>query len=418
MIKLKKNRLNIIFLISVLTLLFFCIPNNNVKYKVETLKSAGWGSNADWHEGANQSTIEVDLTYEESIKLEQDSGMYMLEQTMGIHYRDGTYSDAGFCGRIRFNDGGIIGGVVVDWNKVNTSGISFTSVSSDGNQTVHSEYNFNGFEIFKGNSTDLALTNNSLVKGWAIAPDETKKIGEIDIRTKNYKIGEVNLSTNQVLLNGSLTTESIVEFDVVINATIGNSTNRYDVPVIYKFEVRHMINQTSYKYGIDIDWSGLEGFPTDLTMNYGDDYVLVGNDRLHVGGKGTMDFVLSTFSCNPENDTATFTYDNEFICQEHFTTAFKINRTGVDIDTKRYYSQYNNEDFFGNIGSRVFVFFDGFKYGKSTGFSFDPTVIIPCYYTPSEEDDQQIPFSNLFLVLFVISIVAVVIIVKKRKSIM
>jgi len=415
--KLKKIKLNIIFLISVLILLFLSIPNDVVKDKVRTLNSAGWGSNANWHEGTNQSTAEVDIMYEDYAKLEEDSGMNMLEQTMFIHYNDETFTDAVFIGRLRFNEGGIIGGVVNDWTKINASEISFTTASESANLSIMSEYNFNGFEIFKGNSTNLELTNHTLVKGWAIKPDETKRLGEIGINNKNFKIGEVTLSTADVPFNGGLTTESIIEFDVFINATIGNSTHEHDIQVIYKFEVRHMINQTRYKYGIDIDWTDFEDFPTELDMNYGDDYLLVANDRLNVGGTEESEFVLSTFSCNPENDTAIFSYNNEEICRQHFTTTFKINLTGTDIDTKRYYSQNNNEDFFGNIGSRVFVFFDGLKYGQSTGISFDPTVIMPCFYTPTSDDGDgyQISFSNLFLGFSIISIIALVIIVKRRK---
>ena len=85
--------------------------------------------------------------------------------------------------------------------------------------------------------------------------------------------------------------------------------------------------------------------------------------------------------------------------------------------------------------SRVYVFFDGFRYGQSNGISYDPTIVVPCDYTPETNggdpplpdpedddppdddpnDDNAISFGNFFLGFFAISIIALVIIVKKRK---
>ncbi|MHA2344054.1 MAG: hypothetical protein ACXADW_19500 [Candidatus Hodarchaeales archaeon] len=418
MMLLNKNKLNIIFLFSILILSFFSIPTTAITNKIRAPISADWGSNADWYEGTAQSTTEVDISYEEFTKIDESSGMDMLEQTMWIHYNDGTLSDGALIGRISFNEGGIVGGVVNDWTKMSGSGISFQTASQRANLSIMSEYNFNGFGVYKGNSTSLNLVNNTYVdsSGWAMKLNETKKIGEIEIHSKNYKIGQVTLGTNNVPFNGGSTTETIIEFDVFINGTIENSTHEQDIQVIYKFEVRHTINETRYKYGIDLDWTGFEDFPTDLNMNYGDDYFLVAMDRLGVSGADDSEFYLATFSCNPENDTAIFSHKGEEICRQHFTTAYKINFTGVDINTRRLYLPIGNEDVFGNYHSQVFVFFDGLKYGQSKGLSFDPTVIMPSFFTPtSDDDDNIISFGNLFLGFSIISIIALAIIVERRK---
>ncbi len=53
-----------------------------------------------------------------------------------------------------------------------------------------------------------------------------------------------------------------------------------------------MINETKYKFGVDVNWTGHEDFPTELNMNFGDDYFLVANDRLFVGsGNNTMRYL-------------------------------------------------------------------------------------------------------------------------------
>ena len=208
-----------------------------------------------------------------------------------------------------------------------------------------------------------------------------------------------------------MVTQSIAEFDVIVNATIGNSTHAHDLQVVYKFEVRHTINETRYKFGVEINWTGYEEFPTELNMNLGDEYFLVASDRLSVR---IETFAINTFYSNAENDTAIFKFDDEEICRQYFTTAFKINLTGSDSNTRRLYLQnYTTQ---GGYGSRTYVFFDGFKYGQSNGIRYDPTIVVPCDYTPPLNDDNIISFGNFFLGFFAISIIALVIIVKKRKA--
>ena len=228
---------------------------------------------------------------------------------------------------------------------------------------------------------------------------------------KNYKVGAVTLNTAEVLYEGNMVTQSIAEFDIIVNATIGNYTYTHDTQVIYKFEVRHMINETRYKFGVEINWTGYEEFPTELNMNIGDEYFLVANDRLSLH---IETFAINTFYSNAGNDTAIFKFEDEEICRQYFTTAFKINLTGPDTSTSRLYLQnYTNQ---GGYGSRTYVFFDGFKYGQSNGISYDPMIVVPCSFTPEPTDDNLIPFSNLFLVFLALSIVALAIIVKKHKK--
>lgn len=409
--KIKKNKLYIILLVWIIIPLFLSVPNNILNYEIRYIKHASWGSNADWHEEDNKSTAEVDIRYTESIGFEESTGLDMLEQRMGIHYKDGTNANAGFATGLKFNDGGIVDGVVDDWSKINYTEPTFYSSSSISDQDMATNYKFNGFEIYKGNSTNIDIINISLGEGWALKLDESKRIGAIDVLLKNYKIGAVTLNTNEVLYGGNMVTQSIAEFDIIVNATIGNTTHTHDTQVIYKFEVRHMINETRYKFGVDINWTGYEDFPTELNMNFGDEYFLVANDRLSVH---IETFAINTFYSNAENDTAIFKNNDEEICRQYFTTAFKINLTGSDTNTRRIYLQNATYHSVGGFGSRVYVFFDGFSYGQSNGIRYDPTVVVPCSYTPIPNDDNLISFSNLFLGFFAISIIALAIIVKKR----
>jgi len=409
--KINKNNLNIILLVWIIIPLFLSVPKNTLNYENISIKHAGWGSNADWHEEDNKSTTEVDITYTEMVGSGDGSGLVMLEQRMGIHYKDGTNAGAGFATGLKFNDGGIVGGVVEDWSKINYTEPTFYSNTPIFGRNVAANYKFNGFGIYKGNSANIDLWNITLSGGWALKLNESRRIGVIDIWAKNYKVGVVTLSTTEVLYEGNTATQSIAEFDVIVNATIGNTTHTHDTQVIYKFEVRHMINETRYKFGVEINWTGYEDFPTELNMNYGDEYFLVANDRLSVG---IETFAINTFYSNAENDTAIFKFEDEEICRQYFTTAFKINLTGPDTSTSRLYLQnYTTQ---GGYGSRTYVFFDGFKYGQSNGIRYDPMIVVPCSYTPELPDDNSISFSNLFLGFLAISIVALVIIVKKRKK--
>jgi len=409
--KIKKKNLTIILLVWIIIPLFLSVPNIFLNYEIGNIKRAGWVSNADWHEEGNKSTTEVDITYTEMIGGDDGSGLAMLEQRMGLAYKDGTNAGAGFATGLKFNDGGIVGGVVEDWSKINYTEPTFYSTLSTTNKTGGANYKFNGFEIYKGNSANIDLCNIPLSGGWALKLNESKRIGVIDILAKNYKVGAVTLSTNEVLYGGSMVTQSIAEFDINVNATIGNYTHTHDILVVYKFEVKHMINETTYKFGVDINWTGYEDFPTELNMNSGDEYLLVASDRLSVG---IETFGINTFYSNAENDTAIFKFDDEEICRQYFTTAFKINLTGSDTNTRRIYLENATYHSSYGYGSRTFVFFDGFKYGQSNGIRYDPMVVVPCSYTPELNDDNLISFSNLFMGIFAISIIALAIIAKKR----
>jgi len=424
----KKKKLTIILLISLIIPFFLSVPISSLNYDNTPIKRAGWSSNADWHIEDNKSTAEVDVTYREVFGFDEDEGSDMIEQRMDMHFTDGTKSFAGFVTRIKFNPGGVVGGVV-NWSKAIGTEPTFTSSSEVSNQTLIADYKFNGFGIYKGNSSNLALVNATDGDSWELTLDESARIGLIDLNLKNYKVGAVTLNTTKILYNGSMINQSIAKFDIIVNATIGNSTHTHDTQVIYKFEVRHMINETRYKFGVDVNWTGYENFPTELNMNNGDEYLLVAFDRLGVAYGASQ---ISTFFSNAENETAIFKAGDEELCRQYFTTAFKINLTGLDINTRRLYLQnvsYNSQ---GGYSSRVYVFFDGFRYGQSNGISYDPTIVVPCDYIPDtnggdppdpEPNDPPGPdpnegniisFGNFFLGFFAISIIALVIIVKKR----
>ena len=59
----------------------------------------------------------------------------------------------------------------------------------------------------------------------------------------------------------------------------------------------------------------------------------------------------------------------------------------------------------------MYVFYNGFKYGQSSGFIFDPIIIVPC----SVNVNDTISFGNYFLSITIITIISLVVIIKKRQ---
>jgi uncharacterized membrane protein YkvI len=109
------------------------------------------------------------------------------------------------------------------------------------------------------------------------------------------------------------------------------------------------------------------------------------------------------------------------MCKELLTTQYTINGSSQVYNTTRIYVQNAVHDQNGNVSS-IYVVFDGFKYGQSTGLSFDPAVITPYSETSSDQASSLMggPSSGLIIgiLIVVIAVVAVaaVVIVRRRHS--
>ena len=167
-----------------------------------------------------------------------------LTQPMWIEYLDGTNVKQGFENLIWFEDSGIdiVNEEVLDWNKtlmIEPTIIMQTPLSIVS--SVHSRQAFWGFSIYNGTSDDLNFVNGSYGlenSGWGInvMTDENEIISEMVFTNETYKIGEL-------IINPGLIT-----FDVNINSTAGNSTEKKSFPVTLSFELRHNSTESSYKY--------------------------------------------------------------------------------------------------------------------------------------------------------------------------
>lgn len=340
-------------------------------------------SHTDWHDGTNQSTPSVTVTYTENYSMVDQpinntmTQMYLLQRFMWLQYNDNTGARVGFELHCVFYPGGInlSKQKVVDWNKLYNIELILHSETWEYNRTVGTMYSFQGFDIVKGNASDVSLVRISQGNGsYFYALNNT--IGSISYWTNFANIGNVSLSTGA-------NNESIAKFDVSVDAYIGNGSsagyqsNLSQTPVstVFSFTVTHNLTATEYKYGANIDWSASKAFPTRVPMKTGEYYSLVAKDLLmfYVGGTNGE---VKQFSTDIGNDTAMYSMNDHTLCKELFTTNYKIDNGSNILNTTRIYVGTSSHDQYGNVSS-VFVVFGGFTYGNSSSLSFDPAVITP-----------------------------------------
>lgn len=340
-------------------------------------------SNVDWHDGANQSTSLVTVTYSENYSnISQPinntlTNMSLLQRFMWLQYNDNTGSKVGFELHCVFYPGGInlSEQKVVNWSKLYNIELILHTETWENNRTIGTMYSFQGFDIVKGNASDVSLVKISEGNGsYFYAVNNT--IGSISYWTNFANIGNVQLSSEG-------NNESVAKFNVSVDADINNGnsagyqTNVSQEPVsaVFSFTVTHNLTSTEYKYGANIDWSSSKSFPTSVPMTNGENYSLVAKDLLmfYVGGTNGE---VKQFSTDAANDTALYSMNNQTLCRELFTTNYRIDNGSFVHNTTRIYVGDSTHDQFGNVSS-VFVVFGGFSYGNSSSLSFDPAVITP-----------------------------------------
>ncbi len=418
-LNLKKNFVNpvtFVILFFLLTVVVGDSRTNTIDSSKSPLgiKDAGFGSNANWHTDSSQITPEVDVTYTYEYKTTIDPTHEAdLLQTMTLNYKDGTGSSVGFQNVLQFFAGGldVTNELVLDWDKLRYIEPTLLTTTTINNENVQSRSKFNGFDIVKGSSQDIKMAQSySDANDWNYVINDTIYLGKIEFANRTTTIGDVILSTRNYTHNSLELKESIADFNVTIDATIGNSTTIYNITAILNVHVVHNITYTDYKYGVVIDWDAYKDFPTNIPINTGDQFFLVAQDRLNVG-PGTWQ--IGTFDINNANDTAIFNYQGTEYARQFLTTEYSINGTTPLQDTNRiYYALSAHSELYGDF-SRVFVCFDGFKYNQSTGLTFDPRVLLPISAVVSDSSIIGIP---VFVLISVGAVVVVIIIKRFRRN--
>jgi hypothetical protein len=349
-------------------------------------------TNDDWHDGTNQSTPGTSVTYSDQYLLISNGQQDCLSRYMWLNYNDGTGARVGFELHCVFNLGGldIANQKVLNWSDLNHIELILHSEGYVNGTWLGTMYSFEGFSIVSGNASSVSLSryNNSDSSFYNL----NNVIGSVSYWSDSATIGNVTLNTINYTSQGKGLEESIATFNVTIDSVIsdgsitGNSQTEMPAPTVLSFQITHNATATEYKYGASIDWSGAKDFPTSAHMVQGQDYSLVASDLL-MFNYGMNSTEVKQFSTDANNDTAIYLVNGQVMCREFFTMQYTIDGSPAELNTTRIYVP---DDVLSSTGSTisgnqsaVYVVFDGFKYGNSTGLTFDPAVVTPNTLAPS-----------------------------------
>jgi hypothetical protein len=384
-------------------------------------------SSSGWHEGTNQSTPEVDVNYSEMYgtgpNINTNVTLDRLGAYMGLGYNDGTGESVLFGVSYSFAPSGLdlSDDQVLNWSKVVDAGLTLQTQANVNGTSIGTMYTFTGFDIVNGGANDFSLTRNDLGNG-NFTYSVNNIVGSINYaNATSITIGAVSLSTANTTYNGRTLNESIARFNVTIDAqmsdlplppinpSLQNNSSSVSVPVVLMFEVTHDTAQTDIKYGVSVDWSSTKAFPTATQNNSnpnatllvpnalktGDNFSLVAADRLSFAygksaGANTSYTYGTTFTTDPENDSAIYLVNGTQLCRELFPTNYTITGSSQTYNTTRVYVPISFQTTWNE--SSMFVVFGGFQYNESSGFSFDPSVITP--NSVSNSVSQQPTFSS------------------------
>ena len=353
--------------------------------------------NSDWHDGNNQSTPLVDLSYSEDYSMITGGTQGCLSQNMMISYNDGTDAQVGFEIHCVFNQGGLdVANRTVNWSELNHIELILQSQSLVNGTSINTMYNFQGFDIISGNASSFNVTkmyNPDGSSGYSI----NNVIGCISYWSQSAKISAVTLSTENYTYQGNTQQESVATFNVTIGSVISDTGLRNSppnetqtsVPTVLTFQVTHNATATEYKYGASVDWNADKNFPTSPSLTTGENYSLVAQDLLSFSFSavpGDHMTQIEQFSTDPNNDSAIYFLNGQEMCTELMTTQYTIDGSSQTHNTTRIYQAISYQGSTGNTSS-IDVVFDGFKYNESTGFSFDPAVITPNSISSSTGSD-------------------------------
>ena len=93
-----------------------------------------------------------------------------------------------------------------------------------------------------------------------------------------------------------------------------------DVPVVLTFQIKENSAYIAYKYGVNVDWSEDNAFPT-TGLNNGDNFTLVSFDNLGFETSQNASSLIQPiffFSTDAQNDSAIYSVNGTELCQELF----------------------------------------------------------------------------------------------------
>jgi len=388
--------------------------------------------NSNWHNGTEINTNEVNITYEETYAYEgEGSERDILNQNMQISYLDKTDAKMGFHMRHYFNEGGldVENEEVLNWSKADELVPTFFSESyNEDGERIIIRYSLQELSIFNGSFDDFGYCNGSLDPGiWEILPKgkgldgSGGGLGRISFKWGNMTIGEFSLSTREYTYKGKQYNESRAEFDIEVDAIMGDYHKKKCVPATFSYQIIHNLTHNWFEYDLDIDWTIEKNFTTDKSIEHGNDYFLVPREKYELWGfNGDQD--VGTFDTDDFNKTAVFKDldGNTFLTQTYPLNYNVVNASESEtFDTKRLFFYNGRGNGSQTIASKMLVYYGGFKYNISTGMNFDPTFIIPLsiYEEDSGIDDVTIFGYNMVIFLAIlVSFIGILSLLKKRTN--
>nr|MDO8108783.1 hypothetical protein [Candidatus Sigynarchaeota archaeon] len=349
----------------------------------------------DWHDGGEQFTPEVNVTY--SLIFKAEGGGVVgdtLDQLMWLSYNDGSEAQVHFEIGNHFEDGGldVPNTQVLNWSKLNGNDLTVQSSGRVNGTVIQSLYGFNGFAITKGTPEIVCFLNTGGSIPWRNATGVTNEVASISYQNATIKIGSVHLSTFPYMFEGKALNESVATFNVTVAATIGTGAcllttapynppwDRVPINITLIYRVTHNATNTEWKYGAIIDWSNAKNFPTHGPMNDGENFSLVAPDQLYFYLRES-EITIRNFSTNAANDTAFCIVNNTEMGKMRFPTQFTELGDPTARNTTRSYNTIGPSWSIEN-STVTYVCFDGFRYNQSTGMALDPAVIIPTSLPP------------------------------------
>jgi hypothetical protein len=389
----------------------------------------------DWHDGTNQSTPEVDLTYVVDyysgwISGDNETHEHIAE-SLQFSYKDDTEAKLWFTFLYAFKQGGvdIANQQVLNWTKLIAIDLRISTQTYVNGTVLGTSYSPDGSKIciIPGTAKDLNITwdwNNPgyhRMGSW---------IGTISWQKAPFSIGAVSLSTLDYTYNGTALKESIATFNITTNASLcnyewaptGPTSSSVELPVVFMFQVRHNATRTQYKYGEDIDWSKNKAFPTASPMATGANFTIVAATRMSFR-YGMYGHTVKQFSTDAGNSSGIFRYNNTELGQLKVPTQYALKGNMQVHNTTRTFMENNTYTSLDNqSSSAIYVCFDGFKYNESTGFIFDPVFIFNNEPAPRSNNGPGSPVGATILVqgatiLIAIALAGVsVLVMRKRRS--
>ena len=221
-------------------------------------------------------------------------------------------------------------------------------------------YEFDGFDIVNGTAQQLSLYQVGNSTNYAYMLNNI--VGSIwYANCSSAEIGPITLTSENATYNGTAVTDSIATFNVTLDAQIIDTQlvrpgpggmeipphqTLNNVPVVLTFQVTENSAYTAYKYGVNLDWSADNAFPT-TGLNNGDNFTLVSFDNLGFETSQSSTSPIQNiffFSTDAENDSAIYSVNGTELCQELFPLNYTINGNSETYNTTRIFVPYQNYD--------------------------------------------------------------------------